>query len=99
MAVLHETKKYVVVTTDDNRRGVFCGYLDDETKDIVILSEARMIVYWSKETRGVLGLASSGPASGSRVSPKIPILKINGITAIMECTDKAKKELERGIWE
>lgn len=89
-------KRYVVVTTD--KRGVFSGYLELETQEFVELIEARMIVKWSEETRGVLGLAAHGPQDGSRVTPSVPKIKLFGITSIVDCSEKAKKKLEAGIW-
>ena len=59
----------VVVTTDSTKRGVFGGLFVSEKSDVVVLSEARMAVYWDKETRGVVGLASTGPTAGCRISP------------------------------
>ena len=99
-----KTKKggrYVVVTTDKDRRGVFAGYLErfDEDKGIVILSQARMFVHWSIDTKGVLGLAAIGPQKGSLTSPAVPKIQLDGVTAVMDCSKKAKKEIEKGIWD
>jgi hypothetical protein len=69
--------KYVVVTTDKDRQGVFGGYLKGGSADagVVTLVDARMAVYWSQETRGVLGLASIGPQSGSAL--RLQFLSLN----------------------
>jgi hypothetical protein len=39
----------------------------DSAREIA-LNEARCAVYYSGETRSVIGLASTGPMSGSRIS-------------------------------
>jgi len=53
-----EQKRMVVVTTDKDRRGVFFGELISKTNDFTVqLRNAQMAVYWSKETKGILGLA------------------------------------------
>lgn len=90
--------KWVVVTTSKN--GVFYGKLKewDREKDYAVLENAKMVVYWSKETKGVLGLAATGPAVGSKVTSAVPLLEINGITAIMLASEKAQKRFQEEIW-
>lgn len=91
-------ERAVLVTTD--KRGVFFGYLKDQpTPESIILERARMIVYWSAETRGVLGLASDGPAAGSRVTPQVPQLTLMGVTAVADCTDKAVAAIKKAPWQ
>ena len=92
-------KRIVVVTTDKDRRGVFCGELISENEDVVELKNARMAVYWSQETKGVLGLASTGPQKGSRITPPVPSIKLNGVTSIIDCTKDAIKKWEDQIWD
>jgi hypothetical protein len=58
-----------------------------------------MVVYFPKETHGVLGLASVGPQKGARVSYAVPKIKLFGVTAVMECTAKAKTEFEKNLWD
>lgn len=94
-----KNKRFVVVTTDKDRRGVFAGFLEKQENGICILSEARMAVYWSKETRGVLGLASIGPQRGSRITPAVPQIELNGVTSVMNCNAKAQKLWESEPWD
>ena len=91
--------RYVVVTTDANRRGVFGGWLESHKGDVVVLTDARMCVYWSAETRGVLGLASIGPQKGSKITPPVPRIEINGVTAVMDATEVARNAWESGLWD
>ena len=92
-------KKYVVVTTDKDRRGVFFGQLEsNDGKGNVVLCDAQMAVYWSSATRGVLGLASIGPQEGSRITPIIPRIELNGVTAIMDSTQKAINQWKKSKW-
>ena len=90
------SKRYVMVTTD--KRGVFAGYLEAETQKTVTLSEARMCVYWSQETKGVLGLAACGPQQGSRITDAVPSIKLTGITSITDVTDEARAKWEAAPW-
>jgi len=89
--------KPVLVTTDN--RGVFFGYLQtDEAPHSVTLVDARNIIYWSKATKGYLGLASDGPTNASRVGPKVPSLTLYGITSVADCTPEAVAKWESGPW-
>jgi len=91
----------VVVTTDKDRRGVFFGTLAKGSVEskLATLKDARMAVYWTTSTKGVLGLASTGPMAGSRISPPIPSIDLNGVSSIMECSQSSVKEWESGKWE
>ena len=91
--------RFVVVTTDINRRGVFAGFLESQEDDRVVLAEARNCIYWSAETKGVLGLAAHGPQAGSRIGPAAPRLELNGVTAIVDVTEEAQKRWELEPWE
>ena len=95
------SERHVVVTTDKDRRGVFGGILaeHDAAARTAVLRDARIAVYWSAQTRGVLGLASLGPADGSRISPSVPRLELNGVTAVMDMTDEAWARWEAEPWD
>ncbi|MHC4066974.1 MAG: DUF6948 domain-containing protein [Planctomycetota bacterium] len=95
-----KTGKYVVVTTDHNRRGVFGGLLASYDKNTgrIELTEARNCLYWSKETHGVLGLASCGPQVGSRIGPAVSRIYLDGVTAVMEATAEARAAWEAEPW-
>ncbi len=90
--------KFVVVTTGKDNRGVFGGVLMSSDGDAVELTNAQMCVYWSTETRGVLGLAAGGPAKGSKVTAAVPSLHLTNVTAVIEATDKARKAWESQPW-
>lgn len=92
--------RFVVVTTGNDRRGVFFGLLEayDAQAETCVLSDARMCVYWSQATKGVLGLAGIGPQAGSRVTPMVPKIELNGVTAVMDATDVAVQQWGKGLW-
>lgn len=95
-----EEKIGVVVTTE--HKGVFFGYTTlaalKKANSILTLERARMCLYWSAETKGIMGLASNGPAPGSRVTPAVPSLKLNGITSISEVAPNAIQKWEDQPW-
>jgi len=95
-----QSDRFVVVTTDAERRGVFGGFLEsyDPKTQIAILTHARMAVYWDVRTHGVLGLASHGPGEGCRISPPVPRVELNGITAVMDISPTAQAAWEAEPW-
>ena len=92
-------KRIVLVTTNKDRGGVFCGELLSDKGSVVELGNARMAVYWSSATKGVLGLAAKGPQQGSKISPAVTKIKLNGVTSITDCTKEAIKEWEKELWD
>ena len=97
---MEKKKRMAVVTTDSTRRGVFFGEVvkHDIANGVCTLNDAQMCVYWSRETRGVVGLASIGPQAGSRVTPIIPFIELNGVTAIIDATGGAASAWREMPW-
>jgi hypothetical protein len=79
--------KFVVVCTE--KRGVFGGMVEDTTKDPIVMKDAQMCVYWDAGTRGVVGLAATGPTDGCRITKPAPSSELHGITAVFDATDDA----------
>jgi len=97
----------VVVTTDKDRRGIFFGTLiafhpapdgEPEEKSSVELEDVRMAVFYSKATRGVLGLAANGPKEGSRITRCAPRVILDGVTMIAECSQEAVDAWDSEPW-
>ena len=88
--------KKVVVTT--KHRGVFFGTMVERNGTNCVLGDARVVVYWSRETKGFIGLASAGPLGDSRVSGATPRLELFDVTAILDCTPEATERWEAGPW-
>ena len=94
-----EKDRIVVVTTDKDRRGVFAGVLlVDNGAGRVVLADAQMCLFWSKETRGVLGLAAHGPAKGSRIGPVVPQIELDGVSSIIDMTPEAVEKWRAQPW-
>ena len=90
-------KQAVLVTTV--HRGVFFGYANgDMQKDSITLKDARNCVYWSADVKGFLGLAANGPTSSCKIGPKVPSLKLLGITAVVKVTPEATGKWEKSPW-
>jgi hypothetical protein len=77
----------VLVTTE--YRGVFFGYADDTSGDTITLRNARNCIYWSAKTGGFMGLASKGPASGSRIGERVTSIELRKVTSVTQMTPAA----------
>lgn len=89
-------KQALVVTTA--HKGVFFGYGIPSDADTIRLENARMCVYWDAAIKGVLGLAATGPLGSSRVGPAVPALTLRDVTSVMEVSEEAIKNWEKGSW-
>ena len=76
--------KHCLICTDKDKRGVFFGVVESYNPEtlVMVAREVRMVIYWSKATNGVLGLAAKGPAADCRISDAIPRARIEGVTFI-----------------
>ena len=91
-----DDRQYVLVTTA--HRGVFAGLLVEDGGDVVGLAQARNCIYWPRETKGFLGLATTGPSSEARVGPAVEALVLRSVTAVARCSDEARKAWEAAPW-
>ena len=85
----------VLVTTA--HRGVFFGYASDTSKSTIKLTRGRNCIYWPRENKGFLGLASMGPLEGARIGPPADI-ELRKITCVAEVTPDAVKRWEAQPW-
>lgn len=96
-----EIPQIPVVVCTGEQRGVFFGYITpdvDKTAKIIRLTEARMAVHWDAETRSVLGLAATGPKTHCRISPAVPAITLQSVSAVIEATPAAAKAWESAPW-
>jgi hypothetical protein len=77
----------VIVCTD--KRGVVFGTTTNVNARPIVLTDARMCLYWSADVGGVFGLAETGPTKGCKISAVVPSITLEGVTAIMSVDDKA----------
>ena len=88
-------ERAVLVTTA--HKGVFFGYATETGGTTIKLRAARLCVYWTSDLRGFMGLASAGPSSGCRIGPPADI-ELRDITAVVEVSDAATANWEKGQW-
>lgn len=82
----------VLITTE--YRGVFFGYAEDTSGETVTLKRARNCIYWNAATGGFMGLASKGPASGSRIGARVSQIELRKVTSVTEVTSAAVEAWE-----
>jgi hypothetical protein len=85
----------VIVTTE--HRGVFFGYAADTAGETITLKRARLCLYWSRDVKGFMGLAATGPTSSCRIGPPAEIT-LRKITAVLEVTSQAVAAWETAPW-
>ena len=85
----------VLVTTA--HRGVFFGYARDTDGETIALTKARLCLYWSRDVKGFMGLAATGPSAGCRIGPAANIT-LRAITAVLEVTPEAVVQWEAAPW-
>ena len=92
----HKQNQALVVTTI--HRGVFFGYGINDGNKTITLRRARMCVYWNSELHGVCGLAVTGPVKQCKIGPAVPVMTLQDVTAVMECSTEAAASWEKEIW-
>lgn len=80
-------EKAVLVTTEF--RGVFFGYVKDESKlpEEITLTNARNCVKWSCKMEGFLGLTAYGPDDNCRIGVKVTEITLYKITSVSPITN------------
>jgi hypothetical protein len=87
-----KSERPVLVTTEF--RGVFFGYATDTSGDTITLNRARNCIFWPSGNGGFGGLASEGPAKGSRIGARVDRIELRKITAVIEVSPAAVKAWE-----
>ena len=89
--------RWVVVLTENKE--IFCGKCKDYEAVPLELSGVRQAVYFSADTHGLLGLATDGPAKGSRIGPKVERMLIYRPVNIILCAPEAVETWAAAGWE
>lgn len=97
MASKSKEEKFIVVLTEF--KVIFCGWSSDYNEQTVNLRDARQACYYSAETKGLLGLATNGPARGSKIGPAVTSLQCRRVVNVIECSSAAQKAWEGAKWE
>lgn len=87
-----KTERPVLVTTE--YRGVFFGYATETSGDVITLNRARNCLYWPSANGGFGGLASEGPAAGSKIGARVDRIELRKITSVAEVSAAAVEKWE-----
>jgi len=89
---------YVVVLTEFKE--VFFGECNNPEADVLTLQNARQAVFYSVETHGLLGLAATGPAEGSKIGPPIVWMHIASkhVRNVLLCSNEAIQVWKQARW-
>ena len=90
MSKKKQVSRPVIVCTV--HKGVFFGYAEDTSGDIIHLKKAKMAIYWGT-TCGVMQLAFTGPTEKSIISSPADI-EARAVTAVFEVTPEAAAKWE-----
>lgn len=90
-----QSTRPVLVTTA--HRGVFFGYAEETDGPTIKLARARLVVYWSQDVRGFMGLAATGPSTQCKIGPAADI-ELRDITSVVEVTPQAVERFEAAPW-
>lgn len=99
MATKSAATKPVIVTTE--HRGVFYGFVPNKAPldvTVIRIERVRMVVYWSADVRGVVGLAATGPTNGCRIEFEAPAVTLQDVTAVIEVSEEAAKKFADAPW-
>lgn len=77
----------VIVTTE--YRGVFFGYAEDTSGDVISLKNMRNCIYWDSSIGGFMGLAKVGPDKKCRIGA-VCDGELRKVTAVLEVTLEAE---------
>lgn len=90
------TERYVLITTV--HRGIFAGWASDTSGETIKLRDGRNVFYFAVASdKGFVGLATVGPAHGSKIGPRCD-MEIRNVTAILEVSENARERFEASSW-
>jgi hypothetical protein len=89
--------RFVIVATKSRPWSVVAGTVESEDGDTIVLTDARMILYWVKDVHGLYGLATRGTPAGSRVSPPV-CARVSGVEHVIDATPEARAAIEAEPW-
>lgn len=91
--------KYVIVATATRPWSIVAGTLVRRTRTTATLANARMIVYFTADSRSVVGAATRGVSGEARVSPPCDEGTFGPIEMILVCSDVARASIEAEPWQ
>jgi len=88
--------KKIILCCGQNGRAVIYGTVTKApvAGEPVMLTDARMVLYWSAACGGLLGLAARGPQDDTRITHAVPTVVETVWQEWVECTEEAAEGLD-----
>lgn len=85
-----------IVCCGTNGRAVLIGECDHEpvAGQPIVMTNARMVLYWDTECGGLLGLAANGPKGRTRITHSVARHGDECVHQWLSVSDAAKMEIE-----
>jgi hypothetical protein len=90
--------RYVLVATASRPWTIAAGYLESEDGGTVVLRDARMIVYYSIESRALFGVATHGMCGQGRVTAAVSRARLRNVEVMLDVTPEAQASIEAEPW-
>lgn len=87
----------IILCAGEHGRAVLIGDVAEEPTpgEPVRLTDARMVLQWSAECGGLLGLAARGPRTTTRITHAVPVVVETRWQEYIALTDEASAEVDR----
>ena len=89
--------KKIILCCGPNGRAVLIGNVefDPVPGEAVRLTDARMVLYWSEDCGGLLGLAAKGPKGATRITAAVPSVVDTSWQEYVEMTPEAAERVDQ----
>jgi len=89
--------KKIILCCGPNGRAVIIGNVeaDPVPGEPVHLTDARMVLYWSSDCGGLLGLAARGPRGSTRITVSVPSITETSWQECICLTEVAAKKVDQ----
>lgn len=86
-----------IVCCGASGRAVIYGYVEGEPEQgkPCRVHDAKMVIYWSADTGGLLGLAAKGPAEGCKITAQVDETVTSPVTEWVAVKPAAAKAIDR----
>ena len=86
----------IILCCGKHGRAVVYGWVDEVPTpgEPVTLHDARMVLRWSAECGGLLGLAARGPRAGTRITAAVPRTQETRWQEWVECTPEGQEAID-----
>ena len=87
----------IILCAGENGRAVVIGTVRKNPipGEPVVMTDARMVLYWDSECGGLFGFAANGPKGRTRITAPIPSLTETAWKQAITVTNQAAEEIDK----